>query len=75
MVATILIVSLKFGAEKRRAFVVGKAKNPFLNMINISFGGALCSNKVPVRNFARTMLIMWLLSSLVLRNAYQGLKF
>lgn len=75
VVATILIVSLKLGAEKRRAFVVGKAKNPFLNMINISFGGALCSNKVPVRNFARTMLIMWLLSSLVLRNAYQGLKF
>lgn len=75
-VAAIVVVLLKCGPRKRRDFIVGKFNNmPFFNMINILFGGSISFNRIPIRNFARTILLIWLFSSLVLRNAYQGKLF
>lgn len=44
-------------------------------MINICLGGSVSLSNIPARNFARTMLMIWLISTLVLRNAYQGKLF
>lgn len=61
-------------SNKWRNFVFG-AKNctPFLNYINIMLGGAIGGE--PVRNFARTIFVIWLFGSLVLRSSYTGAMF
>lgn len=61
-------------SKKWQNFVFG-AKNhtPFLNYINIMLGGAITCG--PVRNFARTIFLIWLLGSLVLRSSYTGAMF
>lgn len=55
-------------------FVFGSnVKNPVLNLFNAFIGG---SQKVlPKRNFARFLLMMFLMYSLVVRTLYQGLFF
>lgn len=75
MAAAILIL-LKLSAKNKRDFLLGKSNNmPFFNMVNIWLGGAVSLSDIPVRNFARTMLMIWLISTLILRNAYQGKLF
>lgn len=61
-------------SKKWRDFVFG-ARNctPCLNYINIMLGGAITLE--PVRNFARTILAIWLIGSLILRSSYQGALF
>lgn len=55
-------------------FVFGaRVRTPFLNYINVMLGGAITSG--PVRNFARTIFLIWLLGSLVLRSSYQSALF
>lgn len=62
--------------RKKRDFLVGPANNmPFFNMVNICLGGTITIHDIPLRNFARSMLMIWLLATLVLRNAYQGKLF
>lgn len=76
VVAAISCIGLKLTEKKKRDFFVGKRNNmPFFNMVNICLGGTIALNHVPMRNFARTMLIIWLISTLILRNAYQGKLF
>lgn len=68
----ILIINWKF--KKVRNFVYGTGiKNPTVNMLIAIFGGA--QTKVPGRNFARFILMLFLLFCLVLRNVYQGTLF
>lgn len=65
-IAAIILLILKLTAQKNRDFLVGASNNmPFFNMVNICFGGAVSFNEMPLRTFARTMLMMWLLSTLV----------
>lgn len=75
IIAFAVLVSLRWNAfVQQRTFVVGrKNRSPFINMISICLGGAVVA--VPTRNFARTMLIMWLLACVVMRNAYIGAVF
>lgn len=74
--AVAVIIAIKLLPYKIRAFVIGKSNRmPFFNMVNISLGGSISPKHIPVRNFARTLLFIWLLSNLVLRNAYQGKLF
>lgn len=55
-------------------FVFGNQnQTPFLNFINITLGGVV--TQAPVRNFARTIFLIWLLGSLILRSSYQGALF
>lgn len=71
-VVTITVTTaLKFVAQRKRNFVIGpKNDSPLLNAINVCFGGTI--NRLPQRNFARSILTIWLLTSFVLRNSYQG---
>lgn len=73
-VAIFVIIWTKLIAKRRREFLIGRQNDaPFLNMINVCFGGVM--NLMPKRNFARTMLLIWILSSMIIRNAYQGTLF
>lgn len=59
-----------------RNFVFGsRNKHPIRHMFVSSLGYALPANVLPRRNFARFLLIAWLLLTLELRNAYQGKMF
>lgn len=74
--AVIIIFILKMSVRKNRDFVIGKFNNmPFFNMVDICLGGTVPMHSLPTRNFARTLVMIWLLSTLVLRNAYQGILF
>lgn len=76
VLAVIIMFVLKLIPTQNRDFIVGKSNNtPFFNMIYIYLGGAITLDRVPVRNFARTIFLIWLLFSLVIRNAYQGKLF
>lgn len=73
-VALILIIYLSRCSKKWQDFVFGeKNRTPFLNYINITLGGVITHE--PVRNFARFILMIWMLSSLVLRGSYTGALF
>lgn len=48
---------------------------PFLNLIYIGLGGAMTEYQLPRRNFARSILGILLLTTLILRNAYLGHLF
>lgn len=64
--AAVILLLLKLTAEKNRDFLVGSSNHmPFFNMVNICLGGTISFNEMPLRTFARTMLMIWLLSTLV----------
>lgn len=64
--AAIVLLLLKLKAEKNRTFLIGASNNmPFFNMLNVCLGGTVSLNDVPIRNFARAMLMIWLVSTLV----------
>lgn len=70
----IVILILSFLPRKFRGFVYGKnVTTPFLNVIIAMYGGA--QNILPKYNFARSLLMMFLLFCLVLRSLYQGSLF
>lgn len=72
--ALILTIYASYSSKKWRDFIFGaKNRTPFLNFINLTLGGAV--TQAPVRNFARTIFLIWLLGSLVLRSSYQGALF
>lgn len=76
VIAAVLCVILKLIEKKKRDFFVGKSNSmPFFNMVVVSLGGTISINHLPMRSFARTMLLIWLISTLILRNAYQGKLF
>lgn len=74
-ISTILVVgSLKKSTIQQRAFVLGPRNDlPFFNMLNVCFGGAI--TRLPTRNFARFLLLIWLTMSLILKTAYQSKLF
>lgn len=72
--ATLIITWMKFVTKKKREFLIGKRNgSPFLNTINVCFGGVI--NPIPKRNFARIILINWIIFAMIIRNAYQGTLF
>lgn len=69
---TILIVN--FTSYVIKAFVFGEdVKTPSLNVASTFFG--VSQTILPKRNFARYILVMFILYSLVIRTAYQGKMF
>jgi ABC-type amino acid transport substrate-binding protein len=74
-VAFLVIGFLKIKCdEAQRDFVFGKRnREPTLNLFTSFIGGSLA--KLPTRNFARTLLCMFLLYSLIVRNSYTGALF
>lgn len=67
---TIFIIS-KFANETVQKFVFGRdVKTPSLNILIAFFGQA--QNILPGRNFARYLLMLFILFNLIIRSAYQG---
>lgn len=62
---------LTFVSKKAANFTFGEnVASPNLNIINMVLGGSL--NKLPSRNFARTVLMMFMLYCFVIQNSYKG---
>lgn len=68
----ILIVS--FQSDAVQDFVFGEnERHPFLNMVNTFLGGN--QTRMPTRNFARFILLIFLAFSMIIRTAYQGAMY
>lgn len=79
IVLAVIIISLtKTLSHRRRHFIIGGRLNltPILNMWNTFLGGSIGNPRFAraryLRTFARSLLIIWLIGSLVLRGSYQG---
>lgn len=71
LAAILLLAQLKYVHSSTRGYIIGPENNsPILSMINIIFSWGIV--ELPKRNFARTVLIIWIAMSLILRSAYQG---
>lgn len=74
IVSVITICIIRCRSLKVRNFVFGtRIRNPIQNMVNVFLGGPM--TKLPRRNFARTLLGLFLIYSFVVRNAYTGALF
>lgn len=74
LTATVVITIIKFQPTFVRDFVFGsKNRSPYLNVLNGFVGGSF--HILPGRNFARSLLMMFLLFSIVKRTLYQGALF
>lgn len=74
LICIVIIAILSLQPRKIRSFVYGEnVANPFLNVLIAMYGGS--QTKLPTYNFARSLLIMFLLFCLVLRSLYQGALF
>lgn len=66
-----IILTIKLRFTTAQSFFFGEGvKNPYLNMFNGLLGGT--QKIVPKRNFARFILMMFLIYALVIRSLYQG---
>ncbi|CRL04599.1 CLUMA_CG017667, isoform A [Clunio marinus] len=69
-----VVTFVKFQSPRVRNFVFGAGnRSPYLNILNAFVGGSLTS--MPTKNFARTLLMMFFLFSIVKRTLYQGALF
>jgi hypothetical protein len=74
IVAVVVIFILKFMSKRARDFVFGfNVTTPNLNLLIAFTGGG--QMVLPGRNFARFILMMYIIFSLIIRTAYQGLSF
>ncbi|EAT32642.1 AAEL015150-PA [Aedes aegypti] len=69
--STIVIASVERANENVRNFVYGnRVQAPYLNLIRIFF--AISMERLPTRNFARTLLFYWIFFCFVIQSLYQG---
>ncbi|XP_019555486.2 uncharacterized protein LOC109424760 [Aedes albopictus] len=69
-----MVLVLKFASDNVRNFIYGEGnQTALLNLFNVVYSGGL--HVFPRRNFARTLLVMWIVHCFVLRTVYQGLLF
>jgi hypothetical protein len=69
-----VITAVKFHSKNIRYFVFGSSNNsPYLNVLAVFLGVTM--PQLPGRNFARSLLMMFLLFSIVKRTLYQGALF
>lgn len=70
-VGLIVIYCIGKGSTKLQEFVFGSGvKDPYINVVVAIFGGS--QTVVPQRNFARFLLMMFILYCLVMRTLYTG---
>lgn len=75
LLSFLVVAVLEFKSSKNvQNFVFGR-KNyfPNLNVLNILFGGSLPS--LPTRNFARTVLAIFMFYCFIIQNSYKGSLF
>ncbi|XP_055611317.1 uncharacterized protein LOC129757935 [Uranotaenia lowii] len=69
-----IIFIMRYVSRSARSFVYGYGiQMPTLNVFNVLFGGAM--TRTPARNFARTLLFLWMYYCLIIRSLYQGSLF
>lgn len=75
LLAMVVVIILKLICPKSiRDFVFGaNVQSPGLNIINIIMGGTL--HQLPRRNFARTLLIIFMVYGFIIQNSYKGALF
>jgi hypothetical protein len=74
VIAFIVVTALKFRDKKMQSFLFGHGnRSPYLNILIGFVGGS--QTILPRRNFARSLLMMYLLFCLVKRSLYQGALF
>lgn len=67
----VAICILKFVPDSNRKFIIGRdVRAPMVNLFQVFFGVGLI--RLPGRNFARYLLMMFILFCLIMRTAYQG---
>lgn len=72
--AVLALLIIRCQTKKIQRFIVGESSsNPYLNMLHIFVGGSL--PVLPKRNFARSLLMMFMLFCLVQRSIYQSSLF
>lgn len=65
---------LKFVNHQTREFILGEGNRmPFTNMFRAFLGGGI--QPIPKKNFARFILMVWIIGCIVLTNSYQGSLF
>lgn len=73
-IAFSIIFALRFTRSSVSSFVIGRGTlTPVLNLVRAFFG--ISQIVCPERSFARYLLMMFILFSLVIRTAYQGVMF
>lgn len=74
LLAYLLIFIIQFMNPSVGVFVYGyRVRYPVLNLWNVAFGGTLC--QLPKKNFARFILMQWILLLFVLRTGYLAQLF
>ncbi|XP_055543352.1 uncharacterized protein LOC129728901 [Wyeomyia smithii] len=69
--AIVVICLVEYKNDDVRNFVYGRnIRSPYLNLLQVLFG--ITIHLTPSRNFARTLLFLWMIHSMVLRTCYQG---
>lgn len=72
--ACFVLTFLLFSSDKWRALIIGlNIKNEYLNIWNILLGGS--QTRLPGRNFARFLLMSFVMLCLVIRSSYTGSLF
>ena len=73
-IALFATLMLSYVSRKVRNFIVGRyVQNPTMNMISIFLTGG--QNTTPGRNFARFLLILFVIWSLIIRTCHQSMLF
>lgn len=77
-ISIIIILMSKKLSTRQRHFIIGGRLNrtPILNMINVLFGNVVANRQMTRARyfgiFARTLMILWIMFWLIVRNSYQG---
>ena len=73
-IAMFTTITLNFVSKKIRNFIVGRnVQNPTMNLLSIFLSGG--QNKTPARNFARFLLMLFIVWSLIIRTCHQSMLF
>ncbi|XP_037921282.1 uncharacterized protein LOC119658090 [Hermetia illucens] len=74
LTASIILTLFKIVKKNYRAILLGRGNHsPFLQMLGLALGNPVAF--VPNYNFARTLFILWIITTSVLRTSYQGVLF
>lgn len=72
-IAFVVVMILNFQSKKAQEFLFGanvSAADACLNVSNVVLGGSV--HKLPTRNFARIILLMFMFYGLIMQNSYKG---
>ena len=73
-IAVFTTITLNFMSKKIRNFVVGRyIQNPTMNLFSVFLSGGQI--KTPGRNFARFLLMLFIVWSLIIRTCHQSMLF